>query len=162
MQRIINLLYVLIMEVFFWIFVVVFFVVSFMFFIGILRIREHIDEVYHNIFKQHEVIVHQKERLDAHHKDIVNLSKQHDKLEEKVDEYHKGVNTDFLVGEQPELEDTKLVIYQTKEVVELQERRDKFATYRKQGMDIKSAGAAIGVSYSTAKRYEKWIIDNKK
>lgn len=45
---------------------------------------------------------------------------------------------------------------------ELAERRSKYAEYRKQGMDIKSAGVAVGVSYATAKRYEKWRNDNKK
>lgn len=45
---------------------------------------------------------------------------------------------------------------------ELSIRRERFAHFRKCGMDIKNAGAAVGVSYSTAKRYEKWRVDNKK
>lgn len=45
---------------------------------------------------------------------------------------------------------------------ELSVRRQQYATYRKQGMDVKSAGVAVGVSYSTAKRYEQWRKNNKK
>jgi hypothetical protein len=41
-------------------------------------------------------------------------------------------------------------------------RRINFARLRKQGMDIKNAGKAVGVSYTTAKRYEQWRKDNKK
>lgn len=128
----------------------------------ISKLNEHVDDLFHKAFQHESTITYHNSRLDAHYNDIVNLSQQHDELADKVDEYHKGVNTDFLVDEQPGLEDTKLVIYRTKEVVELQERRDKFAEYRKQGMDVKSAGAAVRVSYSTAKRYEKWRVDNKK
>lgn len=46
--------------------------------------------------------------------------------------------------------------------LDLQERRNMFATYRKQGMSIKEAGEIVGVSISTAKRYERWRKDNKK
>ena len=45
---------------------------------------------------------------------------------------------------------------------ELSVRRQQYAIYRKQGMDVKSAGVAVGVSYSTAKRYEQWRKNNKK
>lgn len=45
---------------------------------------------------------------------------------------------------------------------ELSERRNKFACLRKHGMDVKSVGIAMKISYSTAKRYEKWRVDNKK
>lgn len=45
---------------------------------------------------------------------------------------------------------------------ELSVRRQQYATYRKQGMDVKSSGVAVGVSYSTAKRYEQWRKNNKK
>lgn len=44
---------------------------------------------------------------------------------------------------------------------ELAERREKYAKYRKEGMDVKSAGTAVGVSFTTAKRYEKWYQSNR-
>lgn len=44
---------------------------------------------------------------------------------------------------------------------ELAERREKYAKYRKEGMDVKSAGTAVGVSFTTAKRYEKWYKSNR-
>lgn len=51
---------------------------------------------------------------------------------------------------------------QSSTLAEVRERRERFSYYRMHGMDVKSAGVAVGVSYSTAKRYEQWRRDNKK
>lgn len=118
------------MEIFFWIFVGVVVLVSFLLFIGLIRVREHEDDLYHKLFEQQGMITQHKERLDAHYNDIVTLSYQQDQLAEKV---AKTVDNS------------------------LNERREKFAELRRQGMTILEAGNAIGVSATTARRYEKYI-----
>ena len=133
----------------------------------ISKLNEHVDDLFHKAFQHESTITYHNSRLDAHYNDIVNLSKQHDELADKVDEYHKGVNTDFLVDEQPELEN--LVPEQEEEEeelsnkeLELLERRECFAHLRAHGVSLHDAADKMHISYSTAKRYEKWRIDNKK
>ena len=126
------------MEVFFWIFVVAVIVVFIFMFAGLIRVREREDDLYHKIYEQQGMLTNHDERLDAHYKNIVTLSKQHDQLFERVDDKFKNLDEN------------------------VNERREKFAMYRKQGMDVRSAGVAVGVSFTTAKRYEKWRVDNKK
>ena len=80
---------------------------------------------------------------------IADLHK-HEPAEEPAKEVEEELEN--LVPEQEKKDDDD----------ELSIRRERFAHFRKCGMDIKNAGTAVGVSYSTAKRYEKWRVDNKK
>lgn len=123
------------MEVFFWIFVGVVVFLCFLFGVGLIRVREHEDDLYHKLYEQQGLILHHNERLDAHYNDIVTLSRQQDQLVEKI---AKSADNS------------------------LNERRERFAELRSQGMTILEAGKEIGVSATTARRYEKWRIDNKK
>lgn len=50
---------------------------------------------------------------------------------------------------------------QSNKVEEVQMRRSEYARFREQGMDIHSAGFAVGVSITTARRYERWYKYNK-
>lgn len=118
------------MEIFFWIFVGVVVLVCFLLFVGLIRVREYEDDLYNKLYEQQGLIQHHKERLDAHYNDIVTLSRQQDQLEEKIS---KSADNS------------------------LNERREKFAELRRQGMTILEAGKAIGVSATTARRYEKYI-----
>lgn len=118
------------MEVFFWIFVGAVVLVCFLLFVGLIRVREHEDDLYNKLYEQQGLISHHKERLDAHYNDIVTLSRQQDQLEEKI---AKSADNS------------------------LNERREKFAELRSQGMTILEAGNTIGVSATTARRYEKYI-----
>lgn len=121
------------MKVFLCVFAVVMLALGLMLFIGLLRVREYVDDLYHKVFEQESRLVNDKQRLDAHYGNIVDLCKQVDRI------------ADFNPSS-----------------VGANERRTKFAMLRKQGMDVLSAGKAIEVSETTARRYEKWRIDNKK
>ena len=118
------------MEVFFCIFVVAVVLLFFFMFVGLIRVREYEDDLYHKLYEQQGKISDHKERLDAHYQNIVTLSRQQDQLAEQV---AKTVDNS------------------------LNERRQKFAELRSQGMTILEAGKAIGVSATTARRYEKYI-----
>ena len=119
-----------VLEVFFWIFVGVVVLVCFLLFVGLIRVREYEDDLYHKLYEQQGKISDHKERLDAHYQNIVTLSRQQDQLAWQV---AKTVDNS------------------------LNERREKFAELRSQGMTILEAGKAIGVSDTTARRYEKYI-----
>ena len=102
----------------------------FLLFVGLIRVREYEDDLYHKLYEQQGLIQHHKDRLDAHYKDIVTLSRKQDQLAEQVAKTADN---------------------------SLNERREKFAELRSQGMTILEAGNAIGVSATTARRYEKYI-----
>lgn len=106
------------MEVFFWIFVGAVVLVCFLLFVGLIRVREYEDDLYNKLYEQQGLISHHKERLDAHYSDIVTLSRQQDQLAEKIT---KSADNS------------------------LNERREKFAELRSQGMTILEAGKTIGV-----------------
>lgn len=106
---------------------------------ALIRMREldeRIDDIYNKVFIMQGGIEDNKARLDAHYTDMAHLNSDIEKVSKRVLE-----------------EKTK------KEPSE--NKRESFALFRKQGMDVKSAGVAVGVSYSTAKRYEKWYKSNK-
>ena len=123
-----------VLEVFFWIFVVAVILVCFLLFVGLIRVREYEDDLYHKLYEQQGKISDHKERLDAHYQNIVTLSRQQDQLAEQVAKTADN---------------------------SLNERRQKFAELRSQGMTILEAVKAIGVSATTARRYEKYITANQ-
>jgi hypothetical protein len=121
------------------------FLVFILLFVGVImligslgRIKEFIDKLYDYVYRHECNINHHKERLDAHYDNIVTLSRQVDTLEEKANVSTTNDKTAMM-----------------------KEKRSVYAECRKSGLDIKDAGSAVGVSYSTAKRYEKWCRLNK-
>lgn len=134
-------------------------------FCKIARINNRIDDIYHKALTMQGEIEANTARAKDNYKLIAQVNNELESINnsialhkhEPTDEPAKEVEEelDSLIPEQEKVE-------QSDAVCELAIRREKFAIYRKQGMDIKSAGVAVGVSYSTAKRYEKWRVDNKK
>lgn len=135
-------------------------------FCKIAKINNRIDDIYNKAFIMQGEIEANTARSRDNYKLLAKFNTEVENVKSTIAELHKHEPTDEPAKEvEAELEN--LVPEQEEEEVsdkekELSERRDKFAEYRKQGMDVKSAGAAVGVSYTTAKRYEKWRIDNKK
>lgn len=136
-------------------------------FCKISRINDRIDDIYNKAFIMQGEIEANTARAKDNYKLIAEFNTEFEKVKGTIAELHKQEPTDepakeveaeleSLVPEQEKEEEQTLAEY------ELSVRRENFAHFRKCGMDVKNAGAAIGVSYSTAKRYEKWRIDNKK
>lgn len=127
--------------------------------LGILESR--IDDIYHNALTMQGEIEANTARAKDNYKLIAQVNTEVEKVKDTITELHKQEPTD-----EPSKEVELDNLVQEEEVSDkelgLIERRENFAKYRKQGMDVKSAGIAIGVSYSTAKRYEQWRKDNKK
>lgn len=86
-------------------------------------------------------------------KNTIAETHKHEPAEEPAKEVEEELEN--LVPKQEKEEDDE-------DTSTLYARRMNFARLRQQGADVKRAGAAVGVSYSTAKRYEKWRVDNKK
>lgn len=135
-------------------------------FCKIAKINNRIDDIYNKAFIMQGEIEANTARSRDNYKLLAKFNTEVENVKSTIAELHKHEPTDEPAKEvEAELEN--LVPEQEEEEVsdrekELSERRNKFAEYRKQGMDVKSAGAAVKVSYTTAKRYEKWRIDNKK
>lgn len=130
------------------------------------RINERIDDIFNKALTMQGEIEANTARAKDNYKLIAKFNTEVENVKSTIAELHKHEPTDEPAKEvEAELEN--LVPEQEEEEVsdkekELSERRNKFAYFRKHGMDVKSAGIAVKVSYSTAKRYEKWRIDNKK
>lgn len=136
---------------------------------SLIRIREldcRIDDIYNKAFIMQGDIEENRAHLNAHYADMAQLNTDIEKVAQKVSELREKGNADEPAKEvEAELEN--LIPEQEKErddedTSTLYARRMNFARLRQQGADVKSAGAAVGVSYSTAKRYEQWRKDNKK
>ena len=143
------------------IFVGILAIVQLLLFARFSKVNNNIDKLFHEALRHEGKLTDCKNRLDAHFNDIVRNEKKIDSVEKLAFEVSKKVETqkvDEIIATKEALE----TIDSNNAVDELNERRNKYAEYRKQGMDIKSAGVAVGVSITTAKRYEKWMIDNKK
>lgn len=127
-----------------------------------------IDDIYHKALTMQGEIEANTARAKDNYKLIAQVNTEVEKLKGTIAELHKQEPTDEP-SKEVEAELENLVPEKVKDdsessnaAYEISERRENFAKYRKQGMDVKSAGIAIGVSYSTAKRYERWRKDNKK
>ena len=104
----------------------------------IAKINKYVDELYNMQLMSESAVMNHGERLDAHYKDIVNLSSCLSALEHNQ---------------------TPKVVIDTKKDVD--QRREKFALLRNE-LSVKEAGEQMGISPSTARRYETWRKDNKK
>lgn len=130
------------------------------------RINERIDDIFNKALTMQGEIEANTARAKDNYKLLAKFNTEVEKVKDTIAELHKHEPTDEPAKEvEAELEN--LVPEQEEEEVsdkekELSERRNKFAYFRKHGMDVKSAGIAVKVSYSTAKRYEQWRKDNKK
>ena len=135
-------------------------------FIKMARINNRIDDIYNKAFIMQGDIEANTARAKDNYKLIAHVNTEMENVKSTIAELHKQEPTDEPAKEvEAELEN--LVQEQEKErddedTSTLYARRMNFARLRHQGADVKSAGAAIGVSYSTAKRYEQWRKDNKK
>lgn len=135
-------------------------------FIKMARINNRIDDLYNKAFIMQGEIEANKARAKDNYKLIAQVNAEVESVKSKIAELHKQEQTDEPAKEvEAELE--SLVQEQEKarddeDTSTIYARRMNFARLRQQGADVKSAGAAVGVSYTTAKRYEKWMIDNKK
>jgi Spy/CpxP family protein refolding chaperone len=125
------------------------------------KVNENIDKLFHEALMHEGKISDHENRLTAHYKDIVRHEQKIDNIEQAVEKAKPAPET--LSEKAPEEVVEALTALNTNPAdAELNERRAKYAGFRKQGMDIKSAGVAVGVSLTTAKRYEKWMLDNNK
>ena len=104
----------------------------------IAKVNKYVDDLYNMHLMSESVAMNHGERLDAHYKDIVNLSSCLSALEHNQ---------------------TPKVVIDTKKDVD--ERREKFALLRNE-LSVEEARKQMGVSPSTAKRYETWRKNNKK
>ena len=136
-------------------------------FCKISRINDRIDDIYNKAFIMQGEIEANTARAKDNYKLIAEFNTEFEKVKGTIAELHKREPTEkpareveavleSLVPEQEKEEE------QTQAEYELSVRRENFAHFRKCGMDIKNAGKSVGVSYSTAKRYEQWRKDNKK
>lgn len=136
-------------------------------FCKIARINNRIDDIYNKAFIMQGEIEANTARAKDNYKLIAQVNTELESVKNSIAETHKHEPTDEPAKEvEEELEN--LIPEQEEEVepsnaaYELSVRRERFAHFRKCGMDIKRACVAVGVSYSTAKRYEQWRKDNKK
>lgn len=130
------------------------------------RVNNRIDDIYNKALTMQGEIEANTARAKEIYKLIAQVNTEVESVKSTIAELHKQEHTEEPAKEvEEELEN--LIPEEEEErddydVSTLYARRMNFARLRHQGMDIKNAGAAIGVSYSTAKRYEQWRVDNKK
>lgn len=130
------------------------------------QINGRIDDIYNKALTMQGDIEVNRARSQDNYKLLAKFNTEVEKVKSTIADLHKHEQIEEPAKE-VEAELKSLVAEQEEEEVsdkekELSERRNKFACLRKHGMDVKSAGIAMEVSYSTAKRYEKWRVDNKK
>lgn len=129
-------------------------------------LESRIDDIYHKALTMQGDIESNTARSQDNYKLIAQVNTEVEKVKSTIADLHKHEPTDEpakevekklenLISEQEEERDDE-------DTSTLYARRMNFARLRQQGAGVKSAGAAVGVSYSTAKRYEKWRVDNKK
>lgn len=137
-------------------------------FCKIARINGRIDDIYNKALSMQGEIEANATRSKENYKLIAQVNTEVENVKSIIADLHKHEPAEEPAKEvEEELEN--LVPEQEEEeerdgydVSTLYARRMNFARLRQGGEDIKNAGAAVGVSYSTAKRYEKWRVDNKK
>lgn len=154
------------------IFVVLLGIVQLLFFAHCSKINKNIKKLFDESLKNEGRFKDYQNRLESHYSSIARNEKKIETNSGDIYNLSKMLSThiqdtqEVVLEDKNNLEDTKEALDAISEPsqvsVELNERREKFAMYRKQGMDVKSAGVAVGVSLTTAKRYEKWMLDNNK
>lgn len=137
-------------------------------------LENRIDDIYNKSLAMQGEVEANTARSQDNYKLIAQVNTEVENVKNTIAGLHKHEPTDEPAKEvEKELESLVAEQEQTAEDIEeldrgnlalyeLSVRRDNFAHLRSLGKSVKEAGTAVGVSYSTAKRYEKWRIDNKK
>jgi DNA-directed RNA polymerase specialized sigma24 family protein len=129
------------------------------------RINNRIDDIFNKALTMQGDIEANTARAKDNYKLIAQVNTEVENVKSTIAELHKQEPADEPAKEvEEELE--ILVPEEEEEVSEkelgLIERRENFAQLRGLGKSVKEAGEIVGVSISTAKRYEQWRKDNKK
>lgn len=129
------------------------------------RINNRIDDIFNKALTMQGDIEANTARAKDNYKLIAQVNTEVENVKSTIAELHKKEPADEPAKEvEEELE--SLVPEQEEELSEkelgLIERRENFAQLRGLGKSVKEAGEIVGVSISTAKRYEQWRKDNKK
>ena len=131
-------------------------------FCKISRINDRIDDIYNKALAMQGDIESNTARSQDNSKLIAQVNTEVENVKSTIADLHKHEPAEEPAKEVEEELENLVPDQEGEDDDELSIRRERFAHFRKCGMDIKNAGAAVGVSYSTAKRYEKWRVDNKK
>lgn len=129
-------------------------------------LESRIDDIYNKSFTMQGEIEANTARSKDNYNLIARVNTELETCKMSIDLLTKIHESEVLEVIDAELE--SLVIEPAEEsehplaAYELSVRRENFAHLRSMGKSIKDAGYAVGVSYSTAKRYERWRKDNKK
>ena len=134
-------------------------------FCKIARINNRIDDIYNKAFIMQGEIEANTARAKDNYKLIAQVNTEVENVKNTIAELHKQERTEEPARE-VEAELGNLVQDQEEELSDkalgLTERRERFARLRSRGVNLCDAADAMHISYSTAKRYEKWRVDNKK
>lgn len=131
--------------------------------LGVLENR--FDDIYNKALTMQGEIEQNTARAKDNYQLIAKLNARIEEVNGNIAELNKKEPVDEPAKEVvAELEN--LVPEKEEEVSErelgLIERRECFAHLRSHGISLHDAADKMHISYSTAKRYEKWRIDNKK
>ena len=134
-------------------------------FCKIARINNRIDDIYNKAFIMQGEIEANTARAKDNYKLIAQVNTEVENVKNTIAELHKQERTEEPARE-VEAELGNLVQDQEEELSDkalgLTERRERFARLRSRGVNLCDAADAMHISYSTAKRYEKWRVDNNK
>ena len=130
-------------------------------------LESRIDDIYNKAFIMQGDIEANTARAKDNYKLIAKFNTEVENVKSTIAELHKHEPTEEPAKEvEAELE--SLVPEQEKEeaepskaALELLERRECFAHLRAHGVSLHDAADEMHISYSTAKRYEKWYKSNR-
>lgn len=133
--------------------------------LGVLENR--FDDIYNKALTMQGEIEQNTARAKDNYQLIAKLNARIEEVNGNIAELHKKEPVDEPVKEVvaeleslvPEKEEEEKV---SEKELGLIERRERFAHLRSHGISLHNAADMMHISYSTAKRYEKWRIDNKK
>lgn len=137
-------------------------------------LESRIDDIYNKALTMQGEIEANTARSQENYKLIAQVNTELDYIKSTVADLHKKEPVEDPAKEvEEELENLVVEQDQTEEDIEelhrgnlasyeLSVRRENFAHLRNLGNGVKEAGEIVGVSYTTAKRYEQWRKDNKK
>ena len=128
--------------------------------------ESRIDDIYNKALTMQGEIEANTARAKDNYKLIAQVNTKVENVKSNIAELHKQEPTceptKEVVAVFEGLEMEQEEIEQSEAEYELSVRRENFAHLRGLGKGVKEAGEIIGVSYTTAKRYERWRKDNKK
>ena len=134
-------------------------------FAKIARINNRIDDIYNKALTMQGEIESNTARTKDNYKSIAQVNTELEKCKlciDRLTKIHESEVSEVIDAELESLVLEQEEVEQTTAKYELSVRRENFAHLRGLGKGVKEAGEIIGVSLSTAKRYEQWRNDNKK